>query len=59
MEMEVWSNLIGIMIKFWDSDHMVFRFGNVELSLTIEEVVASYESVVMCNKRMSKSDSDI
>lgn len=47
------ANLIGAMIKFWDSDFVVFRFGDVELTPAIEEVVASYESIGMCKKRRS------
>lgn len=53
MEMEAWRDLIGAMIKFWDSDFVVFRFGDVELTPAIEEVVASYESIGMCKKRRS------
>lgn len=59
MEMDVWPNLIGAMIKFWDSKHMVFRFGEVELTPTLEEVLASYESIGMCNKRRSKLEEDL
>lgn len=47
------------MIKFWDKNCVVLRFGDVELTPTLEEILASYESVGMCNKRKSKSDSDI
>ncbi|KAK4711170.1 hypothetical protein R3W88_005683 [Solanum pinnatisectum] len=47
------------MVKFWDSDNMVFRFGEVEMMPTIEEVLASYESVDMCNKRKRQPDTDI
>lgn len=59
MEMVVWPDLIGAMIKFWDSKHIVFRFGDVELTPTLEEVVASYKSVGMCNKRKFKPEDDI
>ncbi|KAK4736923.1 hypothetical protein R3W88_000620 [Solanum pinnatisectum] len=47
------------MVKFWDSDNMVFRFGEVELTPTIDEVLASYESVGMCNKRKYQPDTDL
>ncbi|KAK4732014.1 hypothetical protein R3W88_025002 [Solanum pinnatisectum] len=47
------------MVKFWDSDNMVFRFGEVELTPTIDEVLASYESVGMCNKRKHQPDTDL
>ncbi|KAK4727808.1 hypothetical protein R3W88_032725 [Solanum pinnatisectum] len=57
--MVAWPGLIGTMVKFWDSDNMVFRFGEVEMTPTIEEVLASYESVDMCNKRKRQPDTDI
>ncbi|KAH0692516.1 hypothetical protein KY285_019613 [Solanum tuberosum] len=50
IEMVAWPDLIGKMVKFWDIDNMVFRFGEVEMKPTIEEVLASYGSVDMCNK---------
>ncbi|KAH0683586.1 hypothetical protein KY290_022206 [Solanum tuberosum] len=59
MEMVVWPDLIGTMVKFWDSDNMVFRFREVEMMMTIEEVLASSESVGMCNKRRFKPDTDL
>ena len=51
LEMNAWPGLIGTMVKFWDSENMVFRFREVELTPTIEEILISYESVAMCNKR--------
>ncbi|KAK4715538.1 hypothetical protein R3W88_013876 [Solanum pinnatisectum] len=59
MEMVAWPGLIGTMVKFWDSDNMVFRFGEVEMTPTIEEVLASYENVDMCNKRKRQPDTDL
>lgn len=59
MEIEAWPDLIDAMIKFWDINCMVFLFGDVELTPTLEEVLGSYESVGMCNKRKSMPDSDI
>uniref|UniRef100_M1CMJ9 Aminotransferase-like plant mobile domain-containing protein n=2 Tax=Solanum tuberosum TaxID=4113 RepID=M1CMJ9_SOLTU len=59
MEMVAYPDLIGTMVKFWDSDNMVFRFGEVEMTPTIEEILASYESVSMCNKRRFKPDTDL
>ncbi|KAK4731073.1 hypothetical protein R3W88_024061 [Solanum pinnatisectum] len=59
MEIVAWPNLIGTMVKFWDSDNMVFRFGEVEMTPTIEEVLARYESVDMCNKRKFKPNTDL
>ncbi|KAH0727881.1 hypothetical protein KY290_003595 [Solanum tuberosum] len=59
MEIVAWPGLIGTMVKFWDSDNMVFWFREVEMTPTIEEVMASYESVDMCNKRKRQPDTDI
>lgn len=50
MEMEAWPDLISVMIKFWDKNCVVFRFGDVELTPTLEEMLASYESIGMCIK---------
>ncbi|KAK4737675.1 hypothetical protein R3W88_001372 [Solanum pinnatisectum] len=57
--MVAWPGLIGTMVKFWDRDNMVFRFGEVEMTPTIEEVLASYESVDMCNKRKRQLNTDL
>lgn len=59
MEMEAWPDLVDAMIKFWDNNCMVFRFGDVELTPTLEEIIASYESVGMCNKRKPELDKDL
>ena len=47
------------MVKFWDNENMVFRLGEVELTPIIEEVLISYESVSMCNKRKRHPDTDL
>ncbi|XP_069152847.1 uncharacterized protein [Solanum lycopersicum] len=47
------------MVKFLDSENMVFRFGEMELRPTIEEILISYESVAMCNKRKRHPDTDL
>ncbi|KAH0665734.1 hypothetical protein KY285_026940 [Solanum tuberosum] len=59
MEMVAWPGLIGTMVKFWDSDNMVFKFGEVEMTPTIKEVLASHESVGMYNKRRFQPDTDL
>ena len=38
---------------------MVFRFREVELTLTIEEVLIRYESISMCNKRKQHPDTNL
>ena len=38
---------------------MVFQFGEVELTPTIEEILISYESIAMCNKRKRHPDTDL
>ena len=47
------------MVKFSDSENKVFRFGEVELTPTIEEILINYESVSMCNKRKRHPDTDL
>ena len=59
MEMVAYPDLIGTMVKFWDNNNMVFRFGEVEMTPSIEEVFASYESVDMCNKRKRQPDTNL
>ncbi|KAH0734905.1 hypothetical protein KY285_010612 [Solanum tuberosum] len=59
MDMVAWLGLIGTMIKFWDNDNMVFRFGEVEMTPTIEEVLTSYESVDMCNNMKRQPDTNL
>ena len=57
--MNDWPGLIGTMVKFCDIEHMVLRFEEVEFTLTKEEVLRSYESVSMCNKRKRHPDTDL
>ena len=59
LEMNAWPGLIGTMVKFWDSENMVFPLGEVELTPTIKEILISYESVAMCNKRKRHPDTDL
>ena len=59
LEMDVWPEMIHVLTEFWDDDNMVFRFGEVELAPTIEEVVVSYESIHMCNKRKKTPDNNV
>ncbi|XP_015089781.1 uncharacterized protein LOC107032720 isoform X1 [Solanum pennellii] len=59
LEMNAWPGLIGTMVKFWDSENMVFWFGEVELTPTIQKVLISYESVAMCNKRKRHPNTDL
>ena len=59
LEMNAWSGQIGTMVKFLDNEHMIFRFGEVELTPTIEEVLTSYKSVSMCNKRKRHPETDL
>ncbi|MCD7457612.1 hypothetical protein HAX54_035520 [Datura stramonium] len=59
VDMKAWPEMMHVLTNFWDNVNMVFRFGNVELTSTIEEVLTSYESVSMCKKRKKMPDNDV
>lgn len=39
LDIDIWSEMIHVLIEFWDDDNMVFHFGGFELISTIEEVL--------------------
>ncbi|KAF3667782.1 hypothetical protein FXO38_08433 [Capsicum annuum] len=39
IEMDAWPEMIHVLTTFWDNQNMVFCFGDVELTPTIEEVL--------------------
>ena len=39
LAMNAWPGLIETMVKFWDSEKMVFWFGEVELAPTIDKIL--------------------
>ncbi|XP_047260048.1 uncharacterized protein LOC124892915 [Capsicum annuum] len=59
IEMDAWPEIIHVLTTFWDDQNMVFRFGDVELTPTIEEVLICYESIEICFKRKEKPDKNI
>ncbi|MCD7469812.1 hypothetical protein HAX54_009062 [Datura stramonium] len=59
MEMEAWLEMIETITEFWDDSRMVFLVGDVELTPTLEEVLESFESLLMVHKRKTQSDDDI
>ena len=56
IEMDAWPKIIHVLTTFWDDHNMVFHFGDVELTPTIEEVLICCESIEMCFKRKEKPD---
>ncbi|CAN4077201.1 unnamed protein product [Withania somnifera] len=59
MEMKPWLETVQVFVRFLDNGNMVFRFGDVELTPTIEEVLYSYESVHTHVKRKNNPDNDL
>lgn len=59
IEMNAWPEMIHVLTTFWDDQNMVFRFGDVELTPTIEEVLICYESTEMCFKRKETPNKNI
>ena len=59
LEIKAWHGLIGTMVKFWVSENIVFQFGEVKMTPTIEDILTSYEIIAMCNKRKRQPDTDL
>uniref|UniRef100_M0ZX33 Uncharacterized protein n=1 Tax=Solanum tuberosum TaxID=4113 RepID=M0ZX33_SOLTU len=51
MNLEVWHEFIEVVTRFWDDERMVFRFGDVEMTPTVEEIRDCLDNVGMCQKR--------
>ena len=59
MDMHVYPGFIQVITRFWDSERMVFRFGEVEMTPTIEEIQDVLETQEMCDKRKDHPDDNI
>ncbi|XP_047261895.1 uncharacterized protein LOC124895494 [Capsicum annuum] len=59
IEMDALPEMIHVLATFWDDQNMVFRFGDVELTPTIKEVLICYKSIEICFKRKEKPDKSI
>ena len=57
MDFKVWPTFIEVIPRFWDDKKMVFRFGDVEITPTLEVIKDCLDSIGTCGKRkkMSKS----
>ncbi|KAF3670777.1 COP9 signalosome complex subunit 2 [Capsicum annuum] len=59
IEMDAWPKMIHVLTAFWDDQNMLFCFGDVELTPTVEEVLICYESTEMCFKRKETPNKNI
>ena len=51
MDFKVWAIFINIITQFWDDKRMVFWFGDVKITSTIEKIKDCLHSIVTCDKR--------
>lgn len=59
IKMDAWPKMIHVLTTFWDDQNVVFRFGDVELTPTIEELLIFYETIEICFKRKENTDKNI
>ncbi|KAH0694243.1 hypothetical protein KY285_021340 [Solanum tuberosum] len=59
MNLKVWPKFIEVVTQFWDDERMVFRFGHVEMTPTVEEIRDCQDNVRMCQKRKNHPDHHI
>lgn len=59
IEIYAWPKMIYVLTEYWDYDKMVFSFGEVELTPTIEEAINYYKSIDMCFKWSSIPNNNI
>ncbi|KAH0705576.1 hypothetical protein KY289_010652 [Solanum tuberosum] len=59
MNLKVWPKFIEVVTRFWDDERMVFRFGDVEMTPTVEEIRDCLDNVGMCQKRKNHPDHHI
>ena len=50
---------IEVITQFWDDEKMVFRFGDVKIITTLEEIKDCLDSIEMCGKRKKFPDHHI
>ena len=56
---KVWPTFIEVITRFWDDKKMVFRFGDVEITPTLEEIKDCLDSIGTCGKRKKRPDHHI
>ncbi|WMV15656.1 hypothetical protein MTR67_009041 [Solanum verrucosum] len=59
MKLQVWPEFIEVITRFWDSERMVFRFGDGEITPTIEEIQDCLETIGMYKKKKKHPDHHI
>lgn len=59
MEIEACPGLIKVITRYWDGERSVFRFGDVELTLTVKEIRDVLDTVGMETKVQTKPDHNI
>ncbi|KAH0765390.1 hypothetical protein KY285_001261 [Solanum tuberosum] len=59
MNLKVWPKFIEVVTRFWDDERMVFRFGDVEMTPTVEEIKDCLDNIGMCQKRKNHPDHHI
>ncbi|KAL3337718.1 hypothetical protein AABB24_030047 [Solanum stoloniferum] len=56
MNLKVWPKFIEVVTRFWDDERMVFHFGDVEMTPTVEEIKDYLDNVRMCQRRKNHPD---
>ena len=56
MNFKVWTTFIQVITRFWDDKKMVFRFGDVEITSTLEEIKDYLDLIGTCGKRKKHLD---
>ena len=51
MDFKVWIMFIEVITSFWDDKKMGFWFGNVKITLTLDEIKDCLDSIGTCGKR--------
>ncbi|KAH0679329.1 hypothetical protein KY284_020414 [Solanum tuberosum] len=59
MNLKVWPKFIEVVTQFWDNERMVFRFRDVEMTPTVEEIKDCLDNVGMSQKRKNHPDHHI
>ena len=59
INMSGWPELIEVLIGYWDNERIVFRFGTVEITPTIEKIQDCIDTVGTGLERRVRKDEDI
>ena len=51
MDFKVWPMFIEVITRFWDDEKMVFQFGDVKITATLEEIKDCLDFIGTCGKR--------